>query len=157
MSRAIKLKNNDYLDSTGVVHNKSLLSTLLTNILTNITNLQNNKENIEVILYNNENGTTGAITLTETSANFTYLEIFGKNNDNEYSYTKVFSPNGKNVIIMANHKANSYVYIKTETLGISGTSVSRGGSSEARIGNNVSTIYSVNNNIIYITRIVGHR
>lgn len=29
MARAIKFKNNDYLDSTGIVHNKVLLSTII--------------------------------------------------------------------------------------------------------------------------------
>lgn len=31
MARAIKFKNNDYLDSTGIVHNKQLLSIILEN------------------------------------------------------------------------------------------------------------------------------
>lgn len=35
-NKSIKLKDNHYIDSTGVVHNRGLLSTLLNNMLTNI-------------------------------------------------------------------------------------------------------------------------
>lgn len=41
MAKSIKLKNNNYIDSTGVVHNRGLLSTLLNNILEDITYLKN--------------------------------------------------------------------------------------------------------------------
>lgn len=41
MAKSIKLKNNNYIDSTGVVHNRGLLSTLLSNILDDITYLKN--------------------------------------------------------------------------------------------------------------------
>ena len=32
MSKSIKLKGNNYIDSTGIVHNRQLLSDLLSNI-----------------------------------------------------------------------------------------------------------------------------
>lgn len=40
-NKSIKLKDNHYIDSTGVVHNRGLLSTLLGNILDDITYLKN--------------------------------------------------------------------------------------------------------------------
>jgi hypothetical protein len=46
----------------------------------------------EVILYNNEQGTTAEITLSDSVANYTYIEIFC-----DVGYTKVFKPNGKEV------------------------------------------------------------
>ena len=36
MAKSIKLKNNTYIDSTGVVHNRGLLSTLLTTLSNNV-------------------------------------------------------------------------------------------------------------------------
>lgn len=39
MSKAVKLKNNLYLDTRGAVHNGTILKTYLDNINTNITNL----------------------------------------------------------------------------------------------------------------------
>ncbi len=35
MARSIKLKNNDFIDSTGITHEKKLLSTILNEINTN--------------------------------------------------------------------------------------------------------------------------
>ena len=47
-------------------------------------------------LYNNASGTTGTVTLSETSANFSYIEIyFAKDLSNNLSCVRVFSPNGK--------------------------------------------------------------
>jgi len=39
MSRALKPKNNDYIDSTGVVYNKKTLDTILSTDETNISNI----------------------------------------------------------------------------------------------------------------------
>ena len=48
----------------------------------------------EVILYSNEQGTTEEITLSDSAANYTYIEIFC-----DVGYTKVFKPNGKEVAL----------------------------------------------------------
>ena len=40
MSKAIKLKNNTYIDSTGIVHNKELLSSIINTERSNIDKLQ---------------------------------------------------------------------------------------------------------------------
>ena len=46
-------------------------------------------------LYDNSTGTTGDVTLSDSSANYNYLEIFYKNVDGLVNSTKVYSPNGK--------------------------------------------------------------
>ena len=58
MAKSIKLKNNNYIDSTGVVHNRGLLSTLLNNITTNISNLLTNVSNLLTSVSNLETKTT---------------------------------------------------------------------------------------------------
>lgn len=45
-------------------------------------------------LYNNTTGSKQQITLSETSANFNYLEIYGNASD-VYTCVKIYSPNGK--------------------------------------------------------------
>ena len=48
------------------------------------------------VLFNNNSGTNGNITLSDSSANYTYLERYMKNIYNEcVYYTKVYQPNGK--------------------------------------------------------------
>lgn len=63
MSKAIKLGDNTFLDSTSVVHNKKLLSDLLNG-------------NREVILFNGS--TTGDVVLSDNVSNYQYIEIIGE-------------------------------------------------------------------------------
>lgn len=46
------------------------------------------------ILYDNASGTTGTVTLSQTAADFTYLEIFF-GADDRYTSMRIYSPNGK--------------------------------------------------------------
>lgn len=61
--------------------------------------ISNSNGNIlgEKVLYNNSSGTTGTVTLSESVANFKYIEIFTKDDNSRYDYTKVFEPNNKEV------------------------------------------------------------
>ena len=67
MARAIKFKNNDYLDSTGIVHNQGLLSTLLENM--KVKNLYRGRTN-------------GNITLSDNVMNYDFIEIIYAGNSN---------------------------------------------------------------------------
>ena len=72
MSKSIKLKNNNYLDSNGIVHNHTLLSTLLYKLL---------KSNI---LYESSDWLTAgaegkSVVLSEPVTNFGAIIIINKN------------------------------------------------------------------------------
>ena len=113
------------------------------------------------MLYNNSSGSNGTITLSESSANFTYLEIFYF--DNQYKYyssVKVYSPNGKKVIL---HTANVFskdgtAVIDTRKIKISGTSISN----DDGTTNDYGALNTWNNSItasnrIYIVKVNGYR
>lgn len=113
------------------------------------------------VLYNNSSGSNGTITLSESSANFTYLEIFYF--DNQYKYyssVKVYRPNGKKVIL---HTANVFskdrtAVIDTRKIKISGTSLSN----DEGNTNDYGTLNTWNNSIsasnrMYIVKINGYR
>ena len=70
MAKSIKLKNNVYWDSTGIVHNRNKLSTFLENLL-------NKKSNKSTELYNSNsgNGTNGTVNLSDNVSNYLYLVI----------------------------------------------------------------------------------
>ena len=84
------------------------------------------------ILYNNSSGSNGTITLSETAANFSYIEIFygrgnGTKNHDSYS-TKIVNPNGKKAGLMgsfiAPYTSTEYLLqIRSRTVLISGTSI----------------------------------
>lgn len=109
-----------------------------------------------VQLYNNTSGTNASIQLSETSANFEYIEFFYKTNDGNYASTKVYGPNGKTASLTATHDNGTYVYIKTALVSISGTNVTFSRNTQTRIGNNVSTTHSADANIS-IVRIIGYK
>lgn len=117
-------------------------------------------QNIPVTLYNNTSGTTGQVNLSETSANFTYIEIFFKTNDNDYGSIKVYQPNGKKVAIFVNHPTgttqNTTNYMKSRILSISGTTMTTTGYSEIAINHSASPTIAQTNNI-YVVRVIGYR
>jgi hypothetical protein len=55
-------------------------------------------------LYDNSSGTNGTVTLSATSANFTFLEIFFKTSTSSVvSSTRIYSPNGKVAILSSGY------------------------------------------------------
>ena len=72
----------------------------------------------------NTTGTDGTVTLTETSANFTFIDIFFKGSDGYYDFTRVYSPNGKTANLSTMESTTSgYLNCKWKAVSISGTSI----------------------------------
>lgn len=109
----------------------------------------------------------GVITLSETAANFAYLEIFYTDNNNKTGgYTKVYSPNGQGSVCLDIVEAASgeNTYFRRTAYSINGTKITPIDASitsssvpgYARIsGTAVST--SAGTNYIKIIRVLGHR
>ena len=76
------------------------------------------------ILYSNTSGTTGSITLNETAANFTFLEIFYGDSSHILS-TKVFIPNGKKTNLAFSYYSNNFVNTQFIEYTISATNMTR--------------------------------
>ena len=109
----------------------------------------------EVVLYDNETGSSETITLSETSANFKYLEIFCKSADNTYTSVKVYKPNGKRATVVSGW-FGSAAYFKLSVLTISGNTIAlTKNSSEITGSNRCNTVEYAN--AMYITRVVGYR
>ena len=119
-------------------------------VITNISGL-------ETELYYDQAGTNSTILLSDSAANYTYIEIFYYAS-NFYKSDKIYLPNGKKASLSINSYYATgndlYQYFYTKIIDISGTSITIDKNVELRILNN-----SVNNhttdNKIYITRVVG--
>lgn len=76
-------------------------------------------------LYENSSGTAGTVTLSESSYNYSYLEIFYKTNDGFYSSTKIENPNGKDVVLVSSMPINDSgnCYFKSTKYSIKGTKI----------------------------------
>ena len=110
-------------------------------------------------LYNNTTGTTGTVTLSQTAANFTYLEIFGYDSIiSTYFSTKYYSPNGKILSFGSVGQAttNDFIRLNTKRLSVSGTSITVDNYSNVHIYTGTINAHSAGNNI-YITRVDGYK
>ena len=115
-----------------------------------------------VSLYDNSSGTNGTITLSETSANFSYIDIQFRSNDGEnfVNSQRIYNPNGKYTTLLYSYTGdnNGYLYQKARTIYISGTSISTHATnrySEATIKTSSASASKINN--IYITKVMGYR
>lgn len=116
------------------------------------------------VLYANDAGSTGTITLIENAANFTLIEIYYMTNDGGFHCAKVYSPNGKTVDLMGaflktdGSTGAKAMYFKLRRVVISGTSVSSTGLvGESSTLSNNSCSANENGSIIGIVRVVGYR
>lgn len=113
---------------------------------------------VPITLFENAGGTNTGITLRESAANYAYIEIFFRSNDNVYSSAKVADPDGKNVCLMSitpmTTSGNS-AYLKSTAVRISGDALTILSNSDIGISNNTTSVN--NTNFIYITKIIGYR
>lgn len=77
-----------------------------------------------ISLYNNSSGTTGTVTLSQSVANFTYIEVYYKDEWNYCGMTKVYSANGKTALLVSNRISSSDgAFIKSRNVKLSGTQI----------------------------------
>lgn len=139
MSKRFKYKDNNYLDSTGIVHNKVLLNEVLGKVL-----------------YENNNGSNETITLNDSASNYKFIEIFYKSNDNAYSSVRVDTPNGKRVSLQAFWSVDNYCYGKIKQVSIDNNKINNLAAQQLVIASGVSPTISLSN-FIYITKVIGYK
>lgn len=103
---------------------------------------------------------TETITLSETAANFAYLEIFYTDNNNRAGgYTKINSPNGKTIdLSVIEAGADSITYFRRSSYTISGTKITPNTSVSGFVRISGTTISNtMGTNYVKITKVLGHR
>ena len=107
-------------------------------------------------LYDNSNGTQGTVTLSETSANFTYLLIQYRITDAS-TYVRsaiVYAPNGKRTALSYVNSDNAgNGWLKNKEVNISGTSITVNSVIEATLKGGTTS----NSDRIFITKVFGIR
>ena len=119
-------------------------------------------ENKERILFESSYGISGDITLTDNITNYSYLEIYYKQNDGTYGYTKCVARNNTHIDLTVNHitnngYANSFSSrtINLYNNAITTLNTNRYISGNITSDNNLSGTTATNN--IYITKVVGYK
>jgi len=105
------------------------------------------------VLYNNDTGTNSTAILSNSAANYDYIEIYFKNNDGFYASQKVYEPNGKSVCLTSTFTGGSNYVLKFAGATISGTSITIDDYWEFNL-NGASRIDPGN---AYITKVVGYK
>lgn len=109
------------------------------------------------VLYNSETGSNGAITLSDTSANYTFSDIYFKNNDDIYSFTRVYNPNGKKVELLCTSAFTNALYLKGRTISIDEENITTADTNTYTETCIMNGSYNVSgNNQIYITTVIGY-
>lgn len=139
MSKRFKYKDNNYLDSTGIVHNKVLLNEVLGKVL-----------------YENNNGSNETITLNDSTENYKYIEIFYQSNDAACSSVKISNPNGKRVSLQAFWSVDNYCYGKIKQVLIDNNKINNLAFQQLVIPSGASPTISLSN-FIYITKVIGYK
>lgn len=108
------------------------------------------------VLFENASGSNTNITLNDSAANYNYIEIFYRSNDNVYSSLKVDSPNNKLVNLTAFYAGGSDIYNNSCNYTINGVSITRGTGVNWYILTN-RTVSSTNAYNIFITKVIGYK
>lgn len=173
LTEANSVADNDVLPivqsgETKKVSKQTFLSTIINLINQKEQNINAQIEELKtVVLYDDNTGSNGDIILSDSAANYTYLEIFYRNNDNNYSSVKIYSPNNKKVSLLngsINYTSteNMRSFIKQRTINISGTSITTAinnsviNAGDVKITNSATTVTPSGTNNIYITRVIGY-
>ena len=139
MSKRFKYKDNNYLDSTGIVHNKVLLNEVL-----------------GVVLYENNNGSNENITLNDSASNYKFIEILYQSNDAACSSVKIANPNGKRVSLQAFWSVDNYCYGKIKQVLIDNNKINNLSFQQIVMPSGASPTISLSN-FIYITKVIGYK
>lgn len=108
------------------------------------------RTNLEVMkattLYQNDSGTSGTITLSETSANFDYIEVYYKTDGDSLTSQKIYSPNGKSAFLYVStaYSPTNTVMMFMGVIVFSGTSVTWVSNNDAFFAVNTSKVHTFN-------------
>lgn len=118
-----------------------------------------NNKTISNTLYENESGATGSITLTESVSNYSVLEIvYGC--DGYYFYTKIYSPNNKDIGLMANYNADSIpgrIYLYTSNYTINGSTVTFNSANNKYLTEQNTIATFGTNSYVRIYKVIGYK
>lgn len=109
------------------------------------------------VLYDNSTGTNETVTLSDSSTNYDYIDIFYRDNDNTCSSVRVNNPNGKSADISTIERWGTTLYIKQKRITISGNTITNGNATEANFTTAPKIGINTTANNIYITKVIGYK
>ena len=108
-------------------------------------------------LYSDNTGTIDGITLSDSVANYSRVDIFYKDDNNIYNTTTIYEPNNKTISLQVFQYdgTNSQVVLRGKNISLSNTSLSNVDYYAIVYNGSGNTLYH-NNNIV-ITKVIGYK
>ncbi|MEE0865504.1 MAG: hypothetical protein U0L98_01705 [Clostridia bacterium] len=107
------------------------------------------------VLYSNTTGTTGNVTLSDSVANYDYIEIQCKRTGFIYSSGKIYNANGKTISLTASNATEEHIYLYSKLIQINGNTITAVRSKLMYLNDQMQAFVTDNDN--YITRVVGYK
>ena len=111
-------------------------------------------------LYSSSTGETGDVTLSDSSANYDYLEVYYRySTSDSYGgyYSKINDPDGNTLALNIMLDNNNYCYQLYCTYSISGTTMTKGTPVQWRFDTSGNNVRSATATIFAITKVIGYR
>lgn len=162
----IAIQNNEPTDAILWIKPNQPMQSMGTEVVNNINNNQQNmapsvkavKDNFELkgtILYDNPNGATDNIVLSDSASNYSCIEIFY---DGAYNYnsTRVFNPNGRSAYLVAGWFGNNNTgNIKIANVQINGTNITK--INYTALNFSSENAFATEENAILIRKVIGYK
>lgn len=107
------------------------------------------------VLYSNSTGTSGNVILSDSVANYDYIEIQATRTLHTYSSGKLYNVNGKTITLTSTYTTDEHFYVYSKTMNVSGNTLTAV-SSKMIYMNDSMTRYQVDNDN-RIIRVVGYK
>lgn len=115
-----------------------------------------NEKIVGTVLYENETGITGDVTLSDSVANYDYIEIqSSKGNAFLLSSARFYKPNGKKVVISGTYTENLEMYMYSKIVTINGNKINVIKTNLIYMSNTSTQVMADDSNCI--TRVVGYK
>lgn len=123
----------------------------------NLNLMQDNIENAidGTVLYNNTIGTTGNVTLSDSVANYDYIEIQSRRTGFVYSSGRIYSANGKTIHLTSSNATDDHIYLYSKVVQINGDTITAVRAKLTYFNDQMTAFATDNDN--YITRVVGYK
>ena len=108
------------------------------------------------VLYNNSNGSAQTITLNDSAANYSYLEIYFAA-ENCYRSEKIYSPNQKKIILNVDVLFNASNYYKNSKWEINGSSIVFKEANQYALTSSGISDFVNSANAVKITTVIGYK
>ena len=114
-----------------------------------------NKKLVGTVLYEDEAGTTGDITLSDSVANYDYIEFQCKRGEFVYGSGKLLNTNGKTISLSTNYTTSSQMYVYSKVITVLENVITAVRANLAYFSNSSSTSFSSDESH-YIVRVIGY-